>query len=220
MLNKNIVQNPYVKGAEGRKEWNDRYMNMSKAIRNWQLAFCGLIVITIILSFTVVRVATQSKIKPYVVETNNGVPYAIKKVSDLSEKDQLLINYAINQFVSNAKTILGDATAEKSLLDKVYAYSAENTLNFLQEFYAKNNPFELASTQRVTVSIVNSMPLSKDTWQIIWDETKRSANGDKVLSVSRWMANIVYKFGDVNPKFINDNPFGIYITDVTWSQSR
>jgi type IV secretion system protein TrbF len=212
--------NPYTKGAEGRKEWNDRYMNMAKAIRNWQLAFCGLLIITIVLSLAIAKVASQSKIKPYVVETNNGVPYAIKKVDELSAKDQLLINYAVNQFVSNAKTILNDAAAEKNLLDKVYAYSAENTLVFLQNFYAKNNPFALASSETVTVNIINSMPLSKNTWQVIWDETKRSVKGDKVLSVSRWMANITYKFGDINPKFINENPFGIYITDVVWSQSR
>lgn len=212
--------NPYTKGAEGKKEWNDRYMNMAKATRNWQLAFCGLITVTIILSFTVAKIATQSKIKPYVVETNNGIPYAIKKIDELSTKDQLLINYAVNQFISNAKTILNDTTAEKNLLDKVYAYSAENTLGFLQDFYAKNNPFELAGTQTTTVNIINSMPLSKNTWQVIWDETKRSAKGDKVLSISRWMANITYKFGDVNPKFINENPFGIYITDIIWSQSQ
>jgi type IV secretory pathway TrbF-like protein len=42
-MNKTTLQNPYIKGAEGRKEWNDRYMNMAQAMRNWQIAFFGLI---------------------------------------------------------------------------------------------------------------------------------------------------------------------------------
>jgi type IV secretion system protein TrbF len=219
-MNNNTIQNPYINGAEGRKEWNDRYMNLSKAIRNWQIAFLSTSIITILLTLTVAKLATQSKIQPYVVETNGGVPYTIKKVTSISVKDQILINYVVNQFIINAKTILNDSEAEKNLLDKVYAYSAENTLNFLQDFYAKNNPFRLATNCTLSVNIINAMPLSQNTWQVTWDETKRSPNNGTILEITRWMANITYKFGEVNTKFINENPFGIYITDVTWSQSR
>jgi type IV secretion system protein TrbF len=227
-MNKNIIPNkfgegytnPYVKGAAGRSEWNDRYMNMAKAIRNWQIAFLSVVIIAILLTLIVAKIATQSKIQPYIVETNGGAPYVVKKLTSLTAKDQLLINYIINQFIVNAKTILSDTEAEKKLLDKVYAYSAENTLNFLQEFYAKNNPFHLATNHTLNINIINAMPLSQNTWQVIWDETKRNLNNGAVLEVTRWMANITYKLGEVNPKFINENPFGIYITNVTWSQSR
>jgi type IV secretion system protein TrbF len=219
-MHKNIPQNPYLKDAQGRKEWNDRYMNMAKAIRNWQLAFLGLIIIAIILTFITAKIAMQSKIQPYIIETNEGMPYIVKKTTKISTKDQRLINYIVNQFIINARTILSDNEAEKKLLDKVYAYSAENTLGFLQEFYTKNNPFYLAANYTTDISIINAMPLSQNTWQIIWDETRRSANNGAVLEVLRFMANITYKFGEVNSKFVNENPFGIYITSVTWSQSR
>jgi len=218
--NNQANQNPYVKGAEGRNEWNDRYMNMAKAIRNWQVAFAAMAILALILALIVGKIASESKIKPYVVETNHGVPYAIRPVSDISPKDQPLINYAVNQFVINAKTIIADTVAEKTFLDKVYAYSAGNTMSFLQDFYAKNNPFDLAGNFTTSVTIVNSLPVSSNTWQVIWEETKRNVNGGGIMSTTRWVGHFTYQLAAVNPDHLNDNPFGIYITNVSWSQSQ
>jgi type IV secretion system protein TrbF len=212
--------NPYVKGAEGRKEWNDRYMNMSRAMRNWQLAFAVLAAVVVIQTFFIGKLSTAAKIQPYVVETNNGVPYALKPVTGISNKDQLLVNYAVNQFVINAKTIIADTSAAKHLLDKVYAYSAANTMNVLQDFYAKNNPFDLASRYTVSVAIINSLPISKNTWQVIWKEARRQTSDGSLIGTTKWVGQFTCEFGEVNPKYLNDNPFGIYVTNVVWSKSQ
>jgi type IV secretion system protein VirB5 len=213
-------QNPYVKGAEGRKEWNDRYENMKKSIGAWQKAFFCSIAISIIFAIVTAKMASESRVQPFVVETNNGMPYAVKPMEAISSQDQRLINFTINQFIINARTIVNDTEAEKVLLNKVYAYSANNTISFLHDYYQKNNPFDLSGQYTVTVNIVNSLPISRDTWQITWDETKRSANGGNILGTTRWMANMTYKFGDVNQRFITDNPFGLYVTQVSWSKSQ
>ncbi|MFN7096151.1 MAG: VirB8/TrbF family protein [Gammaproteobacteria bacterium] len=220
--NKNpILNNPYVKGAEGKREWNDRYMNLSKATRNWQLtAFIalGFSFVELIMIFSL---STQSKIQPVVVETNNGVPIAIHSVSStMSISDQRLINYVINQYIINARTVVSDTQAEKALLDKVYAYSSSTLMPFLSDYYQKNDPFSIASQYTVSVNIVNALPLSKSTWQITWDETKRDANTNGVVGVTRWMADITYQTSDVSPSEVNNNPFGIYITNISWSQSQ
>ncbi|OAI46000.1 hypothetical protein AYO45_01960 [Gammaproteobacteria bacterium SCGC AG-212-F23] len=214
------ITNPYVKGAEGRAEWNDRYMNMTKMIRFWQSAFFSSIVIIIILAMIVGKIATESRVQPFVVETTNGMPYAVKAMSDMSIHDQKLINFALNQFIMNARTVINDAEAEKTLLNKLYAYTANNAINFFHEYYQKNNPFELASQYSVTVNIVNALPISKDTWQVTWDETKHSTTGGTLLDTSRWVANLTYKFGEINSHFVSENPFGFYITDISWSQSQ
>lgn len=214
------VKNPYIKGAEGRKEWNDRYMNMSKAIRNWQIMSLCLMGIVILFAVMMTKMASESRVEPFVVETNNGMPYAIKPMSSLSTQDQRLINFAINQFIINARTVINDTQAQKVLLNKVYAFSANNTINTLHDYYDKNNPFTVASQYSVSINIINSLPISHDTWQVVWDETKRAVNSGASLETTRWMANVSYKFGDVNAKFAMDNPFGLYITQVSWSQSQ
>ena len=214
------IRNPYVSGAAGRKEWNDRYENLSQSISHWKIAFFCAIALSAIFGVVIAKMATQSSVQPFVVETNQGMPYAIKPMASWSSNDQRVINFAVNQFIFNARTVVNDAGAEKTLLNKVYAYSANSTINFLHDYYEKNNPLDLSSQFTISVTIVNSLPISPDTWQITWDETKRATSGDYSLGVTRWMAHVTYKFGDVNPQFLNDNPFGFYITHVAWSQSQ
>jgi type IV secretion system protein TrbF len=220
IYSKDILKNPYTKGAEGRKEWNDRYDNMKMSINKWQKAFFCSIMISIIFALVLAKIASESRVQPFVVETNHGMPFAVKPMSSWTIYDQRLINFAINQFIVNTRTIVSDNEAEKSLLNKAYAYSANNTIHFLHEYYEKNNPFDLSNEFSVTVNIVHSLPLSHNSWQIIWDETKHNVNGGNILGISRWMAIITYQFGEINKKFITDNPFGFYITQVSWSQSQ
>jgi type IV secretory pathway TrbF-like protein len=214
------TENPYVKGNEGRKEWNDRYGSMQQAIRKWQMAFFFAMAISIIFALVIAKIATSSQVKPFIVETNRGMPIAISSMRALSDADPRIINFAVNQFIINTRSVIHDTTAEKTLLNKAYAFSADQTIHFLQDYYQKNNPFTLSAEHTVTVQIINSLPISSRTWQVTWDETKHSNRDDRILSVTRWVAQLSYQFGKVNPKFINDNPFGIYMTHISWSQSQ
>ncbi len=215
----NILTNPYVKGAEGQKAWDDRYGSMQQSIQHWRIAFFTALMMSVLLVGTVAYMATTSKVQPFVVETHEGMPYAIASMSSISIKDQRLINFAINQFILNARTVVHDSEAQKKLLDKVYAYSANQTLSFLHDYYQKNNPFEISAHAIVTATIVSSLPIAKDTWQITWDETERSIVDNNTTKTTRWIANVTYQLGEVNPHFMVDNPFGLYITQINWTEA-
>jgi len=220
LRSESMIQNPYVVGASGRREWNDRYDNMRRSIQSWQRAFFCAIGISVIFALIVVKMANESHVQPFVVETNHGMPYAVKPMTSWNKEDPRLINFAINQFIVNARTVMNDSQAEQSLLNKAYAYSADNTLAFLREFYEQNNPFKLSEKYTVGVTIQNALPLSHETFQVTWDETKRSTQGDQVLEITRWVAHVTYRFGEINPHFMTDNPFGFYITNISWSKSQ
>ncbi len=213
----NTQQNPYVAGAAGRQEWNDRYRNLSKAAEHWRIAFMLAMGLVVLFAFAAVKLALAVKVQPFVVETNQGMPYAIKPMQSASANDERLINFVINQFIINAKTIVGNTEAEQTLLNKVYAYSANDTLDFLTEFYQKNDPFVLAAKYSIAV---HAMPTGKDTWQVTWDEVKSDSATGSVLGTTRWIGYVDYALGDVNPKHMNENPFGFYITHVSWAQSQ
>ena len=214
------VVNPYLSGESGKRLHSDRYMNLAISVRNWQLAFLASIIAVIVMAICLVSLARESKVQPFVVETNQGMPYAIKQMDTLALQDTKLINFALDQFIINARSVISDAAAEKTLLNKVYAFSADETLRYLREYYDKNNPFEKAVRATRSVNIINALQVSDNTWEISWDETERQAETGNVMSVTRWVAQLTYKFGDVTPKFINDNPFGLYITHLTWAQSQ
>ena len=132
-------------------------------------------------------------------------------------RDQRFINFAINQFILNVRTIVQDPLAQKALLDKVYAYAANQTLPFLHDYYQTHQPFEMAQQATVSVSIVSSLPLSPHLWQVMWDETVHRHTDGNHTETTRWIANVTYQFGEVNPAFLNANPFGLYITQVSWT---
>lgn len=215
------LENPYVKGSEGRKEWNDRYHNMQKSSRLWQRAFFCSVLINIIFALVIAKIATQSQLKPFIVETNHGMPYAVNLLRDISpSSDPRIVNFAINQYIINTRTLIHDTTAEKNLLNQVYAFSANQSISFLNDYYQKNDPFSLSAQYTVAVQIVNSLPISPHTWQVTWNETRYSSLDHQVINVTRWVALLTYQFGKINPRFINENPFGLYITHISWSQNE
>ncbi len=61
-------------------------------------------------------IATTTKVQPFVVETHEGMPYAIAPMQGTSIHDQRLINFAINQFILNARTVVQDPTCTKGLV--------------------------------------------------------------------------------------------------------
>ncbi len=212
--------NPYLKGSEGRKEWNDRYGTMRQAVRTWQIAFFCALAINLIFASIIARMAATTRVQPFIVETNRGMPYAITALRATSTQDPRIINFAVNQFIINTRSIIHDTTAEKTLLTKAYAFSANHTIRFLRDYYQKHDPFQRSTQITVAVQIINTLPISHHTWQVTWDETQYSNSDNRILSVTRWMAHLSIQFGKINPAFINDNPFGIYITNVFWSQSQ
>lgn len=216
-IKKTTLTNPYIKDSEGRREWNDRHGSLQQSIRLWQLAFFSALMTIVVLGAVLGYIATTSKVQPFVVETHEGMPYAIVPMHSTSLNDQRLINFAINQFILNARTIVQDSLAQKALLDKVYAYAANQTLPFLHDYYQTHQPFEMAQQGTVSVSIVSSLPLSSHLWQVMWDETVHHNGDGNNTQTTRWVANVTVQFGEINPHFLNANPFGLYITQLTWT---
>lgn len=210
---KELNGNPYI---QAREEWDDRYGNMAKSIKNWQIAFAVMSIFALIMSITNARIATLSKIQPVLVETCEGSPTGFLPINGSKLQMDKVIKYSLDNFIINSRTIVGDAQAQKALLDKVYAYSADNTLMYLREYYEKNDPFIAASKYATQIKIIDTVPISSNTWQITFDETKKDAIDGE--ATSRWVATVTYRLGEVNPHFMVQNPFGIYITQMSWTE--
>lgn len=210
---KHSPDNPYL---SARAEWDDRYWCLAQSKRNWQIACAVIGGIALILTMTNAKLSTSSHVLPIAVETCQGTPIGLLPVQlDKTTRDSL-VKFALNQFILNARTIVADNDAEKALLDKVYAYSADATLPFLADYYSKHDPFVMAARTTANVTILDSMPISPTTWQITFDVAEKGEGENH--SKSRWLATLTYKQGEVNPKYIAVNPFGLYVTSVTWAQ--
>ncbi len=214
------VENPYVKEALGRKEWNDRYFNMSNAIKQWQIAFYAMLGLVLVFAFLMVREANKVKVEPFVVELNEGVPIAIKSMSEGEPNDKRIILFALEQFIVNTRSVLSDEAAERAFLSKAYAYASDKAVVFLNDYYKENDPFVEASMHTTSIDIVNTLKVGDNTYQITWDETLRDNSSGIVVGKSRYIGDLTYKMGEVDKRFAKDNPFGLYVSDVSWSQNK
>ncbi len=214
------VENPYTSGAPGRREWNDRYFNMKSAIKQLQIVSYAMLGLVAIFAFLMVREANKVKVEPFVVEMSDGMPIAIKDMSEGDPNDSRIILFALEQFIVNARSVVSDDTAEKAMLAKAYAYASDKAVTFLDEYYKENDPFNIAASYTTSIDIVNTLKVGDSTYQITWDETERNNSNGAVINKTRWIGDVTYHMGDVDRRFVKDNPFGLYVSQLSWSQNK
>lgn len=211
--------NPYTKDGIKLKATDDRYMNLALSKKNWQIANLGLLIANIIMALILGYVAIHSKVETRVALVNDGMVLNTLKTEELeaSQKSRLITSF-LTQFISNARLVSSDEILEKKALNSAYSSVADQAVNYLNDWYAKNDPFSLVASYTVAVDIVNTLDESPTTMQIIWDETRRSVVDGAVLGTTRWYARLTYDLTEPKPNQLKDNPFGIYINHLTWSQ--
>lgn len=218
---KEKTTNPFTSDGIGNKETDDRYMNIAISVRNWQLTSFGLLVAVIIMAVQLGNVAVHSKIETRVALVNDGMVINTLRTDDLTPTEkELLVDNFVKNFIIDARLVSTDEAFEKHALDNIDAMASGKAKLFLDEYYKKNDPFAIASKYTTSVEVVNATEVSLNTWQVWWDETKRSEPDGNVIDVSRWYAQLSYKETEADPKHIKQNPFGFYVTQLTWSKSQ
>lgn len=214
------IKNPYVQGQAGRLVWERQEIFFARTLKQWQWAFVTVLAFAAILVGALLYEAGLPKQVPYVVEVDHGQPLMISPLSWRSRETPAIIQWVVNNWIENARTVLMEPAAQKALLERVYAYAANQTVAFLTAYYKTQNPYVRAQKEQITVHIISSMPLGKHTWQVVWDERAVQPDSGLLLNVHRYTATLTYAFSALNPHFLNQNPFGLYITGVNWVESE
>ena len=93
--------------------------------------------------------------------------------------------------------------------------------NILNAYYVENNPLEVARTRSRQIIPLSCLKQSKSTFLIEWKEVDRDMSS-KVIGNNQWKAliTIVRIPQDKETKMKLDpmNPFGIFITSLSWSK--
>jgi len=216
---KKYEDNIYIRG---RAAWNDMYGSALDRTRKYRYT-CIILASALLISVICISyIGSQSKIQPYVVEVGQGgniLGVAVPaQRNDLSTK---IVQYFIEQFVINLRSITGDNIVEKKNMAEVYASintsPSSNALRVVKSYIENNNPFVLNSKQTKQIQIQSIMPISDKTYQISWNEISRTLEGT-VITNDAYTGQFTYQTGDVDSSNYQYNPFGIYITDITWSK--
>src|SRR5207247_4145396 len=137
--------NPYV---EARREWNDRYLDLVRARRWWQVAAVSELALVATLGGGLVALSLQHKTVPYVVEVDSlGAAVAVK-LADAAGRptDERIVRYQLVAFIRGARAGMTDRTAMKRSFEQVYAYARGPASLFVDEHDSGHKRFESAKT--------------------------------------------------------------------------
>ena len=97
--------NPYV---EARREWNDRYLDLARARRWWQLAAVAELALVGVLASGLVALSLQHKTVPYVVEVDAlGAATAVKPAEAAGRPtDERVVRYQLVAFVRGTRAVM------------------------------------------------------------------------------------------------------------------
>ena len=212
--------NPFFRA---RQEWHGIFANNLASKRHWQIfAFLqSLVILTLIITLTVL--SNRSHIIPYIVEVDKlGRATAYKPASAASFSHPAVIRAQLYRFIETSRSVITDpATMRKYLRETYQMVTPSLKHHFFDPYYQKNNPLQLAQTLSRQVRPVAFLKQATDTYLIEWQETTRDS-AHALISETQWKALVTIK--NHPPESLTEitknplNPFGLYITDLSWSQ--
>jgi len=213
-------QNPY---QQAKQQWNEVFANALAAKRNWQVMSFVQSGIILILIFALINLATRSKLIPYIVEVDNiGRAVAYGPAEQISTLDERVIRAHLFRFMEKSRSVITDAEAMRRNLTEAYQMVTPDVKqNILNAYFVENNPLEVARTRSREVIPLTCLKQSESTYLMEWKEVDRDMSS-KIMSEAQWKAliTIVRIAPDKETKMKLDlmNPFGIFITSLSWSK--
>lgn len=218
MTEKAIVQTPYLRA---RQEWDERFGDQIKSRNNWRLAAFLSMATALVCVTGMVAIGYRSNTVPYVVALDDvGRAVPVIPAKQVAVKDVRLQEAVVARWVTNLRTVIADAVAQRRLVDEVYAETGQNSpaSATITEFYSKNSPFDLLTKQTVDASVESIVQQSPKTYEVAWTEVTRDLNGNLMAS-HRYRAFVSVVTQDVtDARQALVNPLGLYVTNLTWGE--
>jgi type IV secretion system protein VirB5 len=162
---------------------------------------------------------------PYIVQVDRvGQVAQVGPADELKRPEERLIASELAQFVRAIRTVLPAAAqaAEAELLQRGYAFVAPQAAAFLNDYFAdpKHDPRVLGQrlSRQVEVALVLRVP-SSDVWRLEWTETERASEPAGVTRTAAWEGYVTVRLvPPVSAATIQQNPLGLSITSVSWTE--
>jgi len=204
---------------DGKREWNERYGSYIKQAYIWKVISLLLLLITLLAVGGFIYTSSQNRFIPYIVQIDKlGTPISTFRAKASIIKDPKIIKFALSEFIVNYRTVYNDKEVQVQMIKKAYNYLSANSpaYNMLTQYFVDNPPFH--QKIRVVVKIISVLQLSKNNWQIDWEEKSFNSKGE--LTKTENYKGIA-KFAIVPPtseETILKNPIGLYITEFNFNQ--
>jgi type IV secretion system protein VirB5 len=111
------------------------------------------------------------------------------------------------------------AILKKNWLD-AYNLITQNAANNLNTYAEKAEPFKRMLAERVSVDVLSTVQISRDSWQVDWREISSDKNGNQISStVWRGTFRVIVRPPTTDEQ-IAVNPIGLLIDEFHWSKMQ
>ena len=209
----------------GRGAFAGAFGDLARGKRNWQLMAFGLLGLFGIVLAAYVRLASETRITPYVVEVDRlgrAVAFGPAEPSrQAATVDPRIVEATLSLFIRNVRAVSSDGVVQRELLYRAYAHAAARARLFLDGWFSlpEHDPRLLGQrfTRAIEVDAILPVPGSA-VWRVQWTEREQPAVAG-ALRESAWEGYLSVKVrrprtADV----VEENPLGIYVTDLTWTE--
>ena len=212
---------PYIKA---RSEYQIHTDNLNAAKQNWQRLAFLLAFVCIGQLWLVLYAINKAHVTPYVVDVDTlGRAQAVTEIKEAPLNDERVIRAFVYQYIDRARSVASDPEIIKSNLGNVYKDSTASVQrNFLDVYYQENNPLDYMKdkgTKYIEPTIF--LRQSENTYSVEWREIERNYD-NQILGETRYKGLIsvvqVPPTNKDNFKDNPDNPFGLYVTSVSWAK--
>ena len=213
-------ENPYL---AGRRAFVDRYMDLAKGKRNWQIAAFAALGLLATVTLAYIRLASTARVTPYVVEVDAlGQAKAFGPAERMEKASARLTASQLALFVRNLRSVYPDPLAQKEMVERAYAFAGESVEAWLNAYFARpeHDPRLLGRrfTRRVDVQSVLAVPESR-SWKVTWVEVETPRGSEGTERRSAWEAYLtVEEVPPTSAATIEANPLGLYVTAINWTE--
>lgn len=216
------TSNPYTElGAKESGSTNPALKAHKQIIAAHTVIFImSIAIVTLVISNIYFAVFKQPRDYVLEVDSQNRVIYGGALDAQLVSWEPYIPNEII-RFIENWRMVTGDNTMQKRAASRLYCMLIPETAasTRMDEYYRapENNPFEINQEHTRTVNMRTILQQSERTWHVEFSEITRNHNGDIVGDEEVFKSQMVISRGEARQSCMENNPLGIYVTDMNWS---
>ena len=217
-LHSNEMPNsPYTRAQA---EWDNRIGSARVQAKNWRIVAVTALGLTIFSTAGLIYQGTQSQIVPYVVRVDQlgqaqSVGPATAQQTAPNEKE---MKYFVSQFVQKTRAISSDAVVFKQNWNSVQSFLQGAAVQKMETAVRTEQFAGRIGKETIAVTVAAVLPVSSNTYQIRWQEDVFTSAGGRKESYKMSGMFTVAVSPPKDEKTILINPFGIFITDFSWSR--